>query len=66
MIIGSPSLARSLADADLIDEYQLQVRPVVVNYGEHLFDGLKTRKDFELVDVKPFDDGSILVTYQPA
>jgi dihydrofolate reductase len=66
VIFGSPTLVRSLTDADLIDEYQIQVRPVVVNVGEHLFDDIKERKDFHLVDAKSLEDGSIFVTYKPA
>lgn len=66
IIFGSPMLVRSLTDEDLIDEYQIQVAPVVVNYGDHLFDGLKNRKDFELVDVKGLEGGSFLVKYKPA
>lgn len=66
VIIGSPTLVRSLADANLIDEYQIQVAPVVVHVGEHLFDTLKDRKDFDLVDVKALEGGSLLVTYKPA
>ena len=66
IIFGSPTLVRSLSDAGLIDVFQFAVRPVVVNVGEHLFDGLKARKNFRLVDVNVFDDGSFVVTYQPA
>jgi dihydrofolate reductase len=66
VIFGSPTLVRSLTDANLIDEYQIQVRPVVVNVGEHLFDSVKDRKDFHLIDVKPLEDGSIFVKYKPA
>jgi len=66
VIFGSPTLVRSLTDANLIDEYQIQVRPVVVNVGEHLFDNVKDRKDFKLVDVKKLKDGSLFVKYQPA
>jgi dihydrofolate reductase len=66
MIFGSPILVQSLTDANLIDEYQIQVHPVVVNVGEHLFDNLKAQKDFRLVDVQVLKDGSILVTYAPA
>ena len=65
VIFGSPTLVRSLTDANLIDEFQIQVRPVVVNVGEHLFDGLKARKDFHLIDVKPLADGSIFLKYKP-
>ena len=66
VIFGSPTLVRSLTDANLIDEYQIFVHPVVVNEGEHLFDNLKKRKDFRLVDVKAFEHGAMLVTYAPA
>lgn len=66
MIFGSPVLVRSLTEADLIDEYQIKIHPVVVNVGEHLFDNLKAQKDFRLMDVQALKDGSILVTYAPA
>lgn len=66
IIIGSPTLVRVLTEANLIDEYQIQVAPVVVHYGEHLFDDLKDRKDFDLVEVKALEGGSLLVTYKPA
>lgn len=66
IIFGSPTLVRSLTDANLIDEYQIQVAPVVVNYGGHLFDDLKDRKDFDLVDVKALEGGSFLIKYKPA
>src|SRR5919108_6061008 len=66
IIFGSPKLVQSLTDANLIDEYQILLHPVVVNVGEHLFDNLKMRKDFHLVDVKTFEDDAILVTYKPA
>jgi dihydrofolate reductase len=66
VIFGSPVLVRSLTDANLIDEYHIRVHPVVVNYGQHLFDDLKNRKDFDLVGVTSLDNGSYLVTYKPA
>lgn len=65
VIFGSPTLVRSLTDANLIDEYQIQIRPVVVNVGEHLFDNLKARKDLELIEVTPLKEGSIFVRYKP-
>jgi dihydrofolate reductase len=66
IIFGSPVLVRSLTDANLIDEYQVKIHPVVVTVGEHLFDGLKKKKNFSLVDVKPLEAGAILVTYASA
>ena len=66
MIFGSPVLVRSLTEANLIDEYQIKLHPVVVNVGEHLFDNLKKKKEFQLVDAQALADGSILVKYKPA
>lgn len=65
IIFGSPTLVRSLTEANLIDEYQIQVHPAVVNRGEHLFDSLKEQKDFRLLNVKALEGGSILVIYGP-
>ncbi|CAM3860957.1 dihydrofolate reductase family protein [Cohnella lubricantis] len=66
VIFGSPTLVRSLANANLIDEYQIVMHPVAVNVGEHLFDNLEERKDFHLVDVKPLKVSSLLATYRHA
>jgi dihydrofolate reductase len=63
IIFGSPTLVRSLTDANLIDEYQILVHPVVVNVGEHLFDNLKERKDFRLIDTRTYDNGALLIKY---
>lgn len=65
VIFGSPKLVRSLTDANLIDEYQILLHPVVVNVGERLFDDLAAQKDLHLVDVKPFEEGAVLLTYRP-
>ena len=65
-IFGSPTLVRSLTEANLIDEYQIQVHPVVVNAGEQLFDGLDARIDFQLGGAHSLKDGSIVVIYRPA
>ncbi len=65
IIFGSPALVRSLTDANLIDEYQIQLRPVVMNVGEYLFSGIQDRKDFHLIDVKPLADGTLFIRYKP-
>src|SRR5215204_4003392 len=65
IIFGSPTLVRFLTDAMLIDEYQIQMRPVVMNVGEYLFDGIKERIDFHLIDAKPLEDGTLFIKYKP-
>ena len=66
VIFGSPKLVQSLTDANLIDEYQIIVHPVVVEVGDHLFGNLKERKDFRLLSVKALEGGSFLVKYKSA
>jgi dihydrofolate reductase len=67
IIFGSPTVVRSLTDANLIDEYQFQIAPIVVPVGERLFDDrLKRQKNFELVEVKAQEGGSMWVKYKPA
>jgi dihydrofolate reductase len=65
IIFGSPTLVRSLTNANLVDEFHLQVLPVVVNVGEQLFDGLHDRKDLRLLEVQPLVDGTLFIKYQP-
>jgi dihydrofolate reductase len=66
VIFGSPTLVRSLTNASLIDEYQIQVHPVVASVGEHLFGDLRKQTDLRLVDVKTLEGGAVLVKYQLA
>ena len=63
VIFGSPTLVRSLADANLIDEYHFLMHPVIVEVGERLFDGIETRTDLQLKDVTTLDDGGVVVAY---
>jgi len=65
-VSGSPTLVRSMLQADLLDELTLMIHPVVVGSGKRLFgegDGLKRLK---LVDTKTTKSGVSVLTYQPA
>jgi dihydrofolate reductase len=52
---------RSLAEADLIDEYHFLMYPVIVEVGELLFDGIETRTD--LKSVTTLSEGGVVVAY---
>ena len=51
MIIGSPSLIQSFAQAGLMDEYILSVHPVFVGSGAPLF---KEKVTLKLAETKTF------------
>jgi dihydrofolate reductase len=63
-IHGSRTLVQSLMAHDLIDEFRLMVHPIVLGTGMKLFDGAPL-KNFDLVDTKTDDTGTIIATYAP-
>jgi dihydrofolate reductase len=66
VIWGSISLAQSLMDEGLIDEYQLIVCPVVMGRGKHLFRDARDAPDLKLLTSKAFDRGTVLLAYATA
>ena len=65
LMYGSPTLMRTLAAHDLVDEYKFWIHPVILGGGKSLFaDGLD-KSSLELVDVKSLSTGVVIVTYLP-
>jgi len=66
VVLGSGVLLKTLMDADLVDEYQFFVFPIVLGSGKRLFkEGVDTT-GLKLTDTKVFKRGAVLLTYQPA
>ena len=65
MINGSATLARSLLERGLIDEYRLLVYPIVLGSGLRLFGEPAEPARLQLVDTRAFDTGAVLLTYRP-
>ncbi len=64
LIFGSGTLATTLMQNGLIDQYNLIVYPVVLGKGQKLFnDGIHST--LRLVESRPFDSGAIALVYQP-
>jgi dihydrofolate reductase len=64
MIFGSPSIVHMLAQHGLIDEYRLNINPVVLGSGIPLFTGIEDRIALELLDVKRFHSGAVGLHYR--
>jgi dihydrofolate reductase len=64
-VSGSPTLAYSLLQADLLDELTLMVHPVVVGSGKRLFKEGGELKRLKLVDSKTTSTGVLILTYRP-
>lgn len=63
ILVGSPGLIVSLTNLDLIDEYQLNINPILLGSGKALFAKLKHRVDLELYHTKKFNCGAIILYY---
>jgi dihydrofolate reductase len=65
-IQGSASIVQALERADLIDDYQLYVHPVLLGAGKPLFASGTGRQDFALEGVKPYANGVVAMHYRRA
>jgi len=64
VVFGGGELAKSLFEADLIDEVVLNVQPVILGSGVLLFHQMKRQIDLELFDVKRLKDGCVVLSYR--
>jgi dihydrofolate reductase len=65
-VIGSPKLAQTLFEHDLVDELRVMIDPLVLGGGKRLFRDDGARRPLRLVEHEVTTTGAILVTYAPA
>jgi dihydrofolate reductase len=63
-VMGGGKLARSLFEADLIDEVVMHIHPVLLGSGIALFHEMQRSIILELIECKTFSDGCVLVSYR--
>lgn len=66
VILGSGSIVSQLADARLIDEYQIVVTPIVLGAGRTLFETARNRMSLTLAKTRSFRNGNVVLWYTPA
>ena len=64
VVLGSPQLARTLIEHDLVDELRLLIYPIVLGAGARLFGETSDKKPMRLVDTRTVGEGIAIVTYE--
>lgn len=63
-VLGGGDLARTLFEADLIDEVGLNVHPVLLGDGIPAFHRISRQVNLELTECRRFRTGCVLLTYR--
>jgi dihydrofolate reductase len=66
VVLGSGELLQSLMRCNLIDEYVLQIHPLILGSGRRLFTDTGSRAALKLIDTKTTSTGVVIATYQAA
>ena len=63
-VLGGGVLAKSLFEADIIDEIGFNIHPVLLGSGIPLFHEMSRQIDLELKECKQLSSGCVLLTYK--
>ena len=63
-VMGGGLLAKSLLEANLIDEIGFNIHPVLLGQGIPLFHEMNHQIDLELLECKSFKNGCVFVSYR--
>jgi dihydrofolate reductase len=66
LVLGSPTLVRSLLRQGLLDELTLNICPIVLGSGLRLFNGSTDHLPLKLVEATTYSSGVLRARYQPA
>ena len=66
VIFGSGEIISQLAEANLIDDYQIALTPIIIGKGKTMFDGVTNKLNLKLTKSRPFSNGTVVLWYQPA
>ncbi|GEO05726.1 hypothetical protein AAE02nite_33900 [Adhaeribacter aerolatus] len=63
-LFGGAELTRDFLNADLVDELQLSIHPIILGQGKPLFIDIQERKHFRFTDAKTYSSGLVQVFYE--
>lgn len=63
MSVGGPSLASTFIEHNLIEEYRLYIRPIVLDGGKPMFK-IKDQIKLHFVENEYFSDGTVMLIYR--
>lgn len=64
-VLGSGTIVAQLAAANLIDEYQILINPVVLGRGRTMFEGIGRKLRLKLIRTRVFGNSNVLLCYEP-
>ncbi|HEX3141773.1 MAG TPA: dihydrofolate reductase family protein [Rhizobacter sp.] len=64
VVLGSGTIVSQLAQADLIDEYQTVLVPIVLGAGRTLYEGLDHRQPLQLTQSRAFGNGNVVLWHR--
>jgi dihydrofolate reductase len=66
VVLGSATIASSLLQMGLVDEYRVLLQPVLIGSGSPLFKDITDRIQLKLISARAFGSGVVLLSYQRA
>jgi dihydrofolate reductase len=66
VILGSGSIVSQLAQAGLIDDFQIVLVPIVLGQGRTMFEGVKDKLNLKRTTTRTFGNGNIVIGYEAA
>lgn len=65
VVVGSGTLASALVRSNLVDEYRVRVRPIILGAGKPIFVDQNARHKLKLISATTFQNGVVALHYDP-
>ena len=65
VIVGSGTLVSTLVRSDMIDEYRIRIRPIILGAGKPIFTDDRKRHKLKLISASTFENGVVALHYEP-